>query len=200
MGATRVRRRDEVWTALDNEELLRRCSEHDAGAWRELVRRYERLVYSIPIREGLSRDQASDVAQATFGYLCASIDKIREPDRLAWWLMTVARREVWRVREGRIVQPHRPEEVPDIAVDEDFVEPYLRTMWVHDAVMRLDEPCRSIITEIFLAPTEPSYAEIAATVSMSVGSIGPMRHRCLTRLRRVLEPGGEWTESQGESQ
>jgi len=36
---------------------------------------------------------------------------------------------------------------------------------------------------------EPSYAEVASRLKMPVGSIGPTRARCLTKLKAFLEAG-----------
>lgn len=188
MGTTRLRRRDEGWVDTCNAELLRRCSAGESGAWREIIRRYERLVYSIPIREGLNPDQASDITQTTFTHLCAGIDKIREPERLAWWLMTVARRQVWRTRDAQSVEPRNPDDFVELPGDQEFDDRYLKSVWVNEAVVRLGEPCRTIITEMFLMPNEPTYTEIADRLAMPVGSIGPMRGRCLAQLRRSLDP------------
>lgn len=188
VGTTRLRRRDDGWVDATNAELIRRCQSGDSGAWREIVRRYERLVYSIPIREGLGPDQASDITQTTFTMLCSGLDKIREPDRLAWWLMTVTRRQVWRARDGERAEPRNPEDFLELGGDDEAIERYDQSTWVHEAVVGLGEPCRSIITEMFLVADEPTYAEIADRVAVPVGSIGPMRGRCLAQLRQVLDP------------
>ena len=79
-------------------ELLNRCRARDAAAWNQLVGRYERLVYSVALRNGLDADDAADVTQNTFVNLLDAMDRIRDEERLASWLMTVARRQAWRVR------------------------------------------------------------------------------------------------------
>ena len=45
-----------------DRDLIRRCRQGSAGAWHQLLNKYERLVYSIPLRYGLSRDDAADIA------------------------------------------------------------------------------------------------------------------------------------------
>ena len=42
-------------------QLIRACLAGEEAAWRTLVVRYERLIYSIPLRYGLSVDDADDV-------------------------------------------------------------------------------------------------------------------------------------------
>jgi DNA-directed RNA polymerase specialized sigma24 family protein len=59
-----------------------------------------------------------------------------------------------------------------------------RTLW--RAFGELPERCRQLL-RILIASPAPSYAEVAAALSMPVGSIGPTRARCLRRLRQLLE-------------
>ena len=69
-----------------------------AEAWDLLVKRYERLVFSVARRNGLNPEDAADVTQGTFVTLIDSLDRLRDEERLASWLMTVTRRQSWRVR------------------------------------------------------------------------------------------------------
>src|SRR5215213_4931652 len=82
-----------------DRDLIRRCRQGSAGAWQQVLNKYERLVYSIPLRYGLSRDDAADIAQITFTILIESLDGLAEDSRLAPWLVTVARRHSWRLLE-----------------------------------------------------------------------------------------------------
>ena len=79
-------------------------------------------------------------------------------------------------------------ETPSNELDCENEDPALdQSIWVYQAVQQLGEPCRTLITALFFEPTEPSYAEIAAQLGRPVGSIGPVRARCLARLRPLLE-------------
>src|SRR5436190_1220078 len=79
--------------------LIQRCREGNSGAWHQLLNKYERLVYSIPLRYGLSRDDAADIAQITFTILIQSLHDLSEDSHLGPWLVTVARRHTWRLLE-----------------------------------------------------------------------------------------------------
>jgi len=166
-----------------NQLLLERCSAGDQDAWRTLVKHYERLVYAIPLREGLSKEQAAEVAQETFTTLFTKLDAIQDPNRLPSWLMTVARRESWRRRNNAMLLVN---EVHELA-DDDFVEQHSESAAVYSAVQSLGNPCSELIFGLFLDPAEPEYADIAVGLGRPVGSIGPLRGRCLTRLRVILE-------------
>lgn len=164
--------------------LLERCADGDEVAWDEIVSRYERLVYAIPVREGLDPDAAADVTQETFAALIRSLDRITEPERLGAWLMTVSRRLTWRRRAQ--VRATSPLETIDIEID-DASDAAVESLWVYEAMHDLDDLCRGLITALFFDPAAPSYSEIAVSLGRPVGSIGPLRSRCLDRLRGRLE-------------
>ena len=61
---------------------------------------------------------------------------------------------------------------------------------MRQAVQQLPEPCRRLLWLLFFEPAHPSYAVIARELKVSSNSIGPMRARCLNRLREVLRDLG----------
>lgn len=172
-----------------NAALLAACRAGSTTAWRSLVDRYERLVYAIPLREGLDEDDAADVTQETFAALLRNLDTITDPDRIAHWLMTVARRTTWRCRAGRARRRADTTDVDVLAV-EDHSNDMLDALAVHEAIQRLEEPCRSLVLALFFDPREPSYVDIATRLGRPLGSIGPLRGRCIGRLRSALERTG----------
>jgi RNA polymerase sigma factor (sigma-70 family) len=170
-------------------ELLARCRRRDPEAWDILVTRYERLVYSVAVRNGLSSEDAADVTQATFVALIDSLERLREEDRLGSWLMTVARRQSWRVRNRARTQ------VDLDAVAETADEPLAEwdtVLALHGALSELGGTCKSLLEALYLDPEAPSYAEIAARMGRSIGGIGPLRGRCLEKLRAILTEDGAW--------
>ncbi|MEW5987106.1 MAG: sigma-70 family RNA polymerase sigma factor [Chloroflexota bacterium] len=174
-------------------DLIHSCRQGNAGAWEQLLDRYERLVYSIPLQYGLSVDDAADVAQITFTILLQSLDTLWEDTRLGPWLVTVARRHTWRVLAGHRRQSGRDlNDVEDLPLtdDEGLRHPTSRwetTEWLHNGLNRLDRRCRDLLLALYFDPDEPSYAEVAARFGLAVGSIGPTRGLCLQRLKKLLE-------------
>ena len=178
-----------------DRELIRRCREGSAGAWHQLLNKYERLVYSIPLRYGLSRDDAADITQITFTILIQSLDGLAEDSRLGPWLATVARRHTWRLlkRNRREGASERLEgtDIAESAVvlgrsDADSIEHWELTEWLDHGLSLVGKPCRNLLSALYLDPEQPSYAEVAARLGIAVGSVGPTRIRCLRRLRRLL--------------
>jgi len=172
--------------------LLVRCRNGDSAAWEELVGRYERLVYGVAVREGLAAEDAADVTQTVFEALIGSLDKIRQLDSLAAWLVAVARRHSWRVRSRHL----REQPVPEIAEgggwrslagpSEEATDDVDRAIVIYEALLELSAGCRELLIALYFDPTAPSYDVIALRLRRPVGSIGPSRGRCLEHLRRVL--------------
>lgn len=164
-------------------ELLMRCRNRDAAAWDELVSRYERLIYSVALRNGVSAEDAADITQTTFVELIDALDRIRDTERLASWLMTVARRQAWRTRSA--ARRTQPTDELLAGVDDPFSDWGTLTV-LHDGLATLGGPCRELLQALYFDPDEPSYEEIAGRLNRSIGGIGPMRGRCLKRLREII--------------
>jgi RNA polymerase sigma factor (sigma-70 family) len=184
--------------------LIERCRQGDGQAWELLVERYQRLVYSIPRRAGLDNEQVADVFQQVFVALFENIHRLENPDRLAAWLATTARRESWRIsRQQRttnaVTLPGARDEqdtspldmVPDTALlPDEQLEQLEQQHIIRQKVMTLDDRCRTLLTMLFYQADPPSYHDIASTLQMSVGSVGAIRARCLQKLRQSLEKVG----------
>ena len=178
--------------------MILACRAGERGAWRRLLDRYERLVFSIPLRYGLPREDAADVAQLTFADLIRALDGLPEDSRLGGWLTTVAKRHTWRLLERkRRVVPVAGEhlegsEAAENAVSlgrggSESIEHWELTEYLNSGLSRLGDPCRALLFALYFEPDSPSYAEISEALNIPVGSIGPTRARCLKRLRRLLE-------------
>lgn len=180
-----VRRHGQELPASD-AQLLARCRAGDPAAWDTLVGRYERLVFTVALRNGVSREDAADITQTTFIALLDALDRINDDERLSSWLMTVARRNAWRIRDAarRVIPVDEVHDPPGDA-EEPLVdwETYLA---LHEALGQLGGPCRELITALYFDPAQPSYAQLARRFGRSIGGIGPMRGRCLDRLRSIL--------------
>jgi RNA polymerase sigma factor (sigma-70 family) len=164
--------------------LLSRCAHGDAAAWDTLVARYERLVFSVALRNGLSREDAAEVMQTTFIALLQSIDKLREEDRLSYWLMTVARRQAWRLRGRQDRQQPWTDELN--GGGEEPMRDWERVAVLHDGLAQLGTPCNDLLFALYFDPASPSYAQIATRLGRAIGGLGPLRARCLEKLRSIL--------------
>jgi RNA polymerase sigma factor (sigma-70 family) len=157
-----------------------------------MLDKYERLVFSIPLNYGLSRDDAADIAQITFSILLQSLDTLDDDSRLGAWLATVARRHTWRMMEkSRREGTGRERDVAESAAlvgksGDDSVERWELVETLHQGLSLLSGQCRELLLALYFDPGQPSYAEVSERLGLPVGSIGPTRARCLKSLRRAL--------------
>lgn len=168
-------------------ELIQACLRGDQAAWKELVTRYGRLVYSIPRRSGLSAVDAEDVFQNVFAIALKRLESLRNQQSLAAWLITVTRHETERVGARRITTEELDEWLEDEqATPQTQVQQWERQHIVHLALERLEKTCRELLMALFLEPDPASYEQIARQLGIPLGSIGPTRARCFKKLETIL--------------
>ncbi|HEV8167973.1 MAG TPA: sigma-70 family RNA polymerase sigma factor [Pyrinomonadaceae bacterium] len=176
-------------------QLVLACRRGDQLAWEKLIRRYQRLIYAIPLRAGLDEDQAAEIFQDVFATFFQKLNDIQEPEKLQAWLVTTARRKTWRTIAKSQTLTQDDSEAADSAAtvrdetplpDEQLLileeQHQIRT-----AVSMLDERCQKLVQMLFYRGQPPSYAELAAELGIPEGSIGPTRARCLAKLLRILK-------------
>jgi RNA polymerase sigma factor (sigma-70 family) len=147
------------------------------------VSRYESLVYAVARRNGLTQDDAADVTQTTFAALLTHVDSLRDNESLPAWLSQVARRESWRLaRVSRRESVH-----PPAMAYEDPVADWERREVIEAALSRLGSPCQEALFLLFLDPSCPTQEVVAERLGRAAGGIGPLRSRCLEKLRAVIE-------------
>lgn len=185
----------ERWRELGDGDLVTGCRRGEEAAWEELVRRYQRLVYSVPRRAGLNKDLSADVFQEVFTALIQYIDQINQPERIQAWLVTTARRKTWQVvrrlggaqASADTIDSDAVLELPgDEMPTDEFLERAEEQHRVRSAVDDLDDKCRGLVTLLYYSPDSPSYAEVAASLKVPEGSVGPTRARCLRKLLHLL--------------
>lgn len=176
------------------EEMVGRAAAGDELAWADLVRQYRGLLRSIAAAFRLAGNDAEDAAQQTWLGLVQHVKHLRSPDRTASWLATTMRRNC-----ARLVRQRQREQLRDdwrlwsVVDDSSQVDACMllaerdRILW--QAVDRLPLRQRQLVRSLFAA-TEPSYDEIAARMSIAVGTIGPARQRALRHLATLLAEAG----------
>jgi|SRR5215813_1282759 len=183
---------------LDTAELVESCLAGNGHAWEELLDRYQRLIYSIPIQAGMSHADAAEVFQAVSIRLIRKLSTLREQHKLAKWIITTTTRECWRLarrsrRQKATAVGNDPEQSYDLneiaaalPLPDEQQEALEEQQIVRQAVDRLPDKCRALITLLFLNPDEPSYEDVAREIGIPQSSIGPTRARCLEKLRELL--------------
>jgi RNA polymerase sigma factor (sigma-70 family) len=188
---------------MDDDDIARWLSaarNDDQAAWNRLVTRFNRLLWAVARSFRLGDAAAADAVQATWLKLVENLDRIEKPDRLGSWLATTMRREcLTQLRRHTRERPSATgewiDEQPNPArpLDADLLDEE-RDAALWRALATLAERCQRLL-RVLMATPPPTYAEAAAALDLPIGSLGPMRQRCLAALRRAIAADGVLTRA-----
>ena len=171
-------------------------------AFRELIRRYERPVFSLVFRMVRDRETAEDLAQETFIKVLNHVDRYRPEFKFSSWLFKIANNvAIDHIRKRHLEtvsmdgSPHAgtAAEVEatsfDVSVHQESALEELESRElgsaIEQAIAKLRPEYRSCI---MLRHVEGrSYEEIAATLDLPLGTVKTYIHRARHELRRALE-------------
>jgi RNA polymerase sigma factor (sigma-70 family) len=172
-------------------ELVRRATSGDELAWAALINRFGPMVVRVAHRTGLNAADAADAHQATWVQLMRRLDQVRDPERIGGWLVTTARRQSQRIAIARgrhtLTSDLVTESLESHSLSAEAL--VLRSHYepqVEQALGRLPTAYQQLLVTLTSNPV-PSYEEVAKSLGLPVGSIGPMRLRALQMLRRDSE-------------
>ena len=162
----------------------------------ELVRVLTPILWHTVRATRLDTATAEDVLQTVWLTLVRKADSILEPVAVLQWMVVTTKRESWRV--SRLQAKVRPEDLEASGAGDDHTpsveDEVLRgasdlQLWRH--IDALPERCRTLLRVIAFAD-RPDYAELAKSLGMPQGSIGPTRGRCLAKLKIALAQDPTW--------
>jgi RNA polymerase sigma factor (sigma-70 family) len=179
------------WT---DERLVRECVGGSEEAWSALIDKYKNLIYSIPIKQELSREAASDIFQSVCLDLLSELPRLREPRALPKWLIQITLHKCarWTQREGRYSQ----EEISDALLPaispaaELIAEEVRQEQALRESLAALPDRCAEMIRMLFFETPARPYGEVARELGLATGSIGFIRGRCLDKLKKELQRRG----------
>ena len=189
------------WPALTDQEVVVRAREGSERAYRELVRRYERPIFSLIYRMVRDRELAEDLAQETFVKALNALDSYRPEYKFSSWIFKISnnaaidhlrRRELDTLSlEG---SPHAatPDAIEATALQIgdrgetplDVVEAKELGGEIEQAIARLRPEYRQCI---LLRHVEGrAYEEIAEILDLPLGTVKTYIHRARNELRAYL--------------
>jgi RNA polymerase sigma-70 factor (ECF subfamily) len=189
-------------TNLPDADVVALAQKGRERAFRELIRRYERPVFSLIFRMVRDRETAEDLAQDTFIKVLNHIDRYRPEFRLSSWLFKIANNvaiDHLRKRQIETVSidgsPHAATAAEVEATSFDVVarqETALEEMEARELGSAIERAIASLRPEyrscILLRHVEGrSYEEIAATLDLPLGTVKTYIHRARHQLREALE-------------
>ena len=193
-------------TNLPDADVVALAQQGRERAFRELVRRYERPVFSLVYRMVRDREAAEDLAQDSFVKVLNHIDRYRPEFKFSSWIFKIANNvaiDYLRKRQLDTVSmdgsPHAATaseveassfELADrqeTALDE--LEARELGTAIERAIARLRPEYRSCIMLRHIEGR--SYEEIAATLDLPLGTVKTYMHRARNELRTALQDARE---------
>lgn len=181
---------DHSWSesrALDRR-LVKACLQGDEDAWTAVWERYGSLVKAVARRTGCDSEEARDVVQRVALVALQNLGSLANPEKLAGWLAGVA-----RFQSLELIRQRRPaaaldgfEGSVDARVDDDLIRDQ-ELAHLKVAFDRLEDRCRRLLFRLELKEPTDSYRDVANDEGLSETSIGPIRRRCMQRLRKLVE-------------
>jgi RNA polymerase sigma-70 factor (ECF subfamily) len=185
-------------TARDRE-ILKRCLNHEPGAWNDFVDRFLGLIYhviqhtahlrSMPLRPEDTEDLAAEVLLAMVANDYAALRQFRGQSSLATYLTVIARRtcvhELTRRAAAREVQPLDGKPLEEHVEDRAASGGLESLEEVARLLQKLPARERDVVRLYYLEGR--SYEEISTELNMPVNSIGPILSRAREKLRQGVK-------------
>lgn len=171
-------------------------------AYRELISRYERPVFSLVFRMVRDRETAEDLAQETFIKVLNNIDRYRPEFKFSSWLFKIANNlaiDHLRRRQLPTISMHGAPDATtasrieattfDIASGGESALDELEARELGSAIEKAIASLRPEYRScIMLRHVEGrSYEEIAATLDLPLGTVKTYIHRARHELRKALD-------------
>jgi RNA polymerase sigma-70 factor (ECF subfamily) len=189
-------------TNLPDADVARLAQQGREPAFRELVRRYERPVFSLVFRMVRDTATAEDLAQDTFIKVLNHIDKYNAEFKFSSWLFKIAnnvaidhlrRRQLDTISMDGAPNASTAADIEATSFDiADKAESALDEMEAKELGSAIERAIGALRPEyrscIMLRHVEGrSYEEIAATLDLPLGTVKTYIHRARHQLREALE-------------
>ena len=179
-------------------QLVARARFGDERAFRTLVDKYQRAVFSICLRMVRNRDEATDLAQVSFIKVFASLDRYNPAYAFSSWLFKITSNLcIDHLRKRRVPtfamdepvdgekgEIQRQYESPDPNPEETFSRSE-KMRKLEAAIARLPEHYRIML--VLRHQEDLSYEEIADTLSIPLGTVKARIHRAREMLKGILD-------------
>src|ERR1051326_5624477 len=156
----------------------------------DLVNELSPVLWHVARACGLGPSDVEDVLQTVWLSLLSHLQAIHTPAALTGWLVITTRRGGLRGRKADSQQAPAEQEwlisIPDPrpgSEEQAIMAEEGRQLWA--AFLTLPQRCQELLRIVAFVP-RPDYDEVAATLDMPRGSVGPTRGRCLDKLRVAL--------------
>jgi RNA polymerase sigma-70 factor (ECF subfamily) len=189
-------------TTVSDQDLVARAQQGSEKAYRELLGRYQRPVFSVIYRMIRDREQAEDLAQETFVRVFNNIDRYDPRYKFSSWIFKIAtnltidsirRKEIATVSIDGSRNAVTPDQIEATSITiastdenpEELLEAKQLGEEIEEAIQRLRPEYRAAILLRHVEGRE--YQEIAEILSLPLGTVKTYIHRGRHELRDSLQ-------------
>lgn len=189
-------------TTLSDPEVVAQARKGSEAAYRELLTRYERPVFSLVFRMVRDRETAEDLAQETFIKVLNNLDRYSPEFKFSSWLFKIANNLTIDHLRRRRVDTISIEGAPDAVTAEsaratsiavvspgesplEELESKELGSAIERAIGKLRPEYRACI--MLRHVDDKSYEEIAEIVKLPLGTVKTYIHRARHELRTALD-------------
>lgn len=186
---------------MNERELIARLQKRDEAAFEELIRQYEKKVYTPCFRMCGNSEDAEEAAQDAFLALWRGIDRFRQESSLSTWIYRLATNaciDTLRRRKKQSGSVSLDDE--ELFVDAVDTSPQPQETVEHRETQKLLQEGLSALPEeyrkvLILREIEGlSYTEIAESASIELGTVKSRISRGRSLLRNFLSGNGNFFE------
>ena len=180
---------DSTGTRLEEDfELVERLKQGKPGAIDEVVRTYQKPLYSFIVRMVENRETADDVFQETWIRVIRHIGSFRGDSRFTTWLFQIALNQVRNAvrKQSRRSFVDIEDVAQSLAVDPDVdADQIVMAGKVKKMLAGMPAKMREVIVLRYYH--DKSEQEIAAVIGKPVGTVKSRLHRATHMLREKME-------------
>ena len=186
---------------MNERELIARLQKRDEAAFEELIRQYEKKVYTLCFRMCGNSEDAEEAAQDAFLALWRGIDRFRQESSLSTWIYRLATNaciDTLRRRKKQSGSVSLDDE--ELFVDAVDTSPQPQETVEHRETQKLLQEGLSALPEeyrkvLILREIEGlSYTEIAESATNELGTVKSRISRGRSLLRNFLSGNGNFFE------
>ena len=152
------------------------------------MRRYSAYVHAVIRRAfGLAGTEAEEVFQKVWLRVFSRLDQVRDEAAMRGWVRQITLNVA---RDHLAARRPRTDELPvEAEADDATLQELDEALTVRQLLSDLPEPCSDVLTRRFVG--DEKYATIADGLGLTVGQVSGLIHRCLGRLRVLMERTNE---------
>ena len=193
---------EQLVTATD-QEVVQWAREGQERAYRELVRGYQRPIFSLIYRMVRDRERAEDLTQETFVKVLNALDSYRPEYKFSSWIFKIANNAAIDQLRRKELDTLSLDGAPDATTSDrregtsiqlaDGAESALQELEARELGSQIERAIAQLRPQyrscILLRHVEGyAYEEIAEMLELPLGTVKTYIHRARVELRTMLEP------------